>query len=353
MTNTGPGTPEQQDTPAQPHQAEQSEQKSAPGQPEQPGSPRPPASPQSGQQLPSYPDQQQQLAPHPEGQTRSPRTNTLAIVSLVSAFVVSLVAVITGHIALDQIKRRGESGRGLAIAGLVLGYLGLVATITVVTLAIVFASTFAALVAATTGHVSSSSSQGEPAIPTGRLGAANFDDGYLAVGTGPRTVDVYFDPMCPYCGQFEAANSDLLAGLVADGSSTLRLHPLTFLDRVSQGTNYSTRASAALTCEATVNPDGTLDYLAALYANQPVESSAGLSDGQLVSLAHGASIADCVAAGRYKLWLQLNTQRAFSGPIAGADITAIQGTPTVLVNGAVYPGSITDPGTFAAFVAAH
>lgn len=55
------------------------------------------------------------------------KTNTLAIVSLVLAFFISLGAVITGHIALSQIKKTGENGRGLAIAGLVLGYLGLVA----------------------------------------------------------------------------------------------------------------------------------------------------------------------------------------------------------------------------------
>ena len=57
------------------------------------------------------------------------KTNTLAIISLVSAFVISLVAVITGHMALGQIKRTGEKGRGLAIAGLVLGYLGIVSGI--------------------------------------------------------------------------------------------------------------------------------------------------------------------------------------------------------------------------------
>jgi peptidyl-prolyl cis-trans isomerase B (cyclophilin B) len=64
------------------------------------------------------------------------RTNPLAIVSLVAAFVVSLAAVITGHIALHQIKRSGDKGRGLAIAGTVLGYAGLVAgTIVIVLLA--------------------------------------------------------------------------------------------------------------------------------------------------------------------------------------------------------------------------
>lgn len=53
------------------------------------------------------------------------RWNVLAIVGFVLAFVVSLGAVICGHIALSQIKRTGEKGRGLAIAALVLGYLGI------------------------------------------------------------------------------------------------------------------------------------------------------------------------------------------------------------------------------------
>jgi hypothetical protein len=57
------------------------------------------------------------------------RVNILAVVSLVLAFFLSIGAVICGHIALSQIKRTGERGRGLAIAGLVLGYLGIVAGI--------------------------------------------------------------------------------------------------------------------------------------------------------------------------------------------------------------------------------
>ncbi|WP_213816091.1 DUF4190 domain-containing protein [Glaciihabitans sp. dw_435] len=54
----------------------------------------------------------------------SQRTNTLAIISLVTAFFLSPAAVITGHMALSQIKRTGEGGNGLAVAGLILGYVG-------------------------------------------------------------------------------------------------------------------------------------------------------------------------------------------------------------------------------------
>ncbi len=50
------------------------------------------------------------------------RTNPLAIVALIAAFVVPLAGIICGHIALSQIKRTGERGHGLALAGTILGY---------------------------------------------------------------------------------------------------------------------------------------------------------------------------------------------------------------------------------------
>ena len=64
-----------------------------------------------------------------------PNTNGLATASLVfgiiSWFLCPLVggviAVACGHIAHSQIKRTGESGSGMATAGLVLGYIHLAA----------------------------------------------------------------------------------------------------------------------------------------------------------------------------------------------------------------------------------
>ena len=61
-----------------------------------------------------------------------PGTNGLAIASLITAFVGflccigSIVAIVLGTIALDQIKRTREDGYGLAVAGIVLGVAGLV-----------------------------------------------------------------------------------------------------------------------------------------------------------------------------------------------------------------------------------
>ncbi|MDQ1117355.1 hypothetical protein QE406_003364 [Microbacterium testaceum] len=61
------------------------------------------------------------------------RTNVLAIISLVASiagfvmlpFVGPLVGVITGHIGLAQIKRSGEKGRGLALTGVILGWVNI------------------------------------------------------------------------------------------------------------------------------------------------------------------------------------------------------------------------------------
>ncbi len=65
--------------------------------------------------------------PYPAGAPAA-KWNVLAIVSLVTSVVgISLAGIITGHIALGQIKKTGEQGNVLAIIGLILGYLGLVA----------------------------------------------------------------------------------------------------------------------------------------------------------------------------------------------------------------------------------
>ncbi|WP_290806524.1 DUF4190 domain-containing protein [Herbiconiux sp.] len=56
----------------------------------------------------------------------APKTNVLAIVSLVIAILqFNLIAIILGAIALNQIKKTGENGRGLAIAGIVIGALSI------------------------------------------------------------------------------------------------------------------------------------------------------------------------------------------------------------------------------------
>ena len=73
----------------------------------------------------------------------SQSTNGLAIASLVVSLVWmwwigSVLAVVFGHIALGQIARSRQGGRGIAIAGLTLGYLGVATFVLAVLLALGF-----------------------------------------------------------------------------------------------------------------------------------------------------------------------------------------------------------------------
>jgi Domain of unknown function (DUF4190) len=67
-------------------------------------------------------------------------TNGLAVAALVLGilwiyWIGSVLAVIFGHVALAQIGKRQQAGKGLAIAGLVLGWIGVGTFLFVVTVA--------------------------------------------------------------------------------------------------------------------------------------------------------------------------------------------------------------------------
>lgn len=55
------------------------------------------------------------------------KLNTLSVVSLASALTGFgvVAAIITGHISLAQIKRTGQNGRALALAGVIIGYVAI------------------------------------------------------------------------------------------------------------------------------------------------------------------------------------------------------------------------------------
>jgi protein-disulfide isomerase len=80
------------------------------------------------------------------------------------------------------------------------------------------------------------------------------ETGAVVVGDGEQSMDTYIDFMCPICGQFEEAYGDAILELVDDGTITLNIHPISILDRYSQGTEYSTRAANAMYCVAEADP---------------------------------------------------------------------------------------------------
>lgn len=153
----------------------------------------------------------------------------------------------------------------------------------------------------------------------------NSETGAITFGAGDDEIDTYVDFMCPICGDFEDAYGEQLQTAAANDEITLNIHPVSILDRYSQGTEFSTRAAGAMYCVAESAPDSALNYFNLLFANQPTENTGGLSDDELSALADqvgAGSAADCITDGTYKRFVgsQTNTHD-------------IKGTPTVEING--------------------
>ncbi|MEV0895867.1 thioredoxin domain-containing protein [Actinoplanes sp. NPDC049802] len=155
----------------------------------------------------------------------------------------------------------------------------------------------------------------------------------FATGTGPVTVDVYEDFICPTCRNFETATGPTLKRLASDGKITLRFHPVAILDDYSNGTQYSTRSAAA--SAAAAEEGKFIEFHDVLYANQPPEGSSGLSDAKMIELAATVGLTsdtfkNAVNEGTYKAWAAQATetfsQRGFNG------------TPTITVDGQVVTG---------------
>jgi protein-disulfide isomerase len=148
----------------------------------------------------------------------------------------------------------------------------------------------------------------------------------IKVGSGPVQIDIYEDFICPACGQFEQQTGATIDELVSAGKVTAVYHPVAFLDRASS-TDYSTRSSAA--SGAAAEGGKFREYAKALFAQQPAEGSAGLSDDQLIEIGRSVGLGDAFAQavrdGKYKPWTAHVTEEA-SGD-------RVNGTPTVRVAG--------------------
>ncbi len=158
------------------------------------------------------------------------------------------------------------------------------------------------------------------------------ETGAIVVGDpdAANTISTYIDFMCPVCGQFEELYGPTIEGLVDDGSATLEVHPISILDRVSQGTQFSTRSASAMYCVAVEDADASLPFLQAMFANQPEEGTSGLTDEQIIEIAGSVGVTgadECIGDGWYMDYVSAMTSETPVKPGAGGI-----GTPTVLLN---------------------
>ncbi|MEC3951466.1 thioredoxin domain-containing protein [Nocardia sp. CDC153] len=160
------------------------------------------------------------------------------------------------------------------------------------------------------------------------------------------TVQIVADMQCPICATFEKANSDALTKAATDGSAVVEYNVISFLDRMSKGNKFSTRAANAAYVVGSADPAKFQGWLAAMFAQQPAENGNGMTDDQLIKIAADAgytdpAIAQDIRDGKYLKYVADETQATFDA--------GVQGTPAVYVNGTqiqdsrvlMTPGGIT------------
>jgi peptidyl-prolyl cis-trans isomerase B (cyclophilin B) len=65
----------------------------------------------------------------------------MAIAALITSFFVSILGIILGFVALNQIKTSGEQGRGLALAGIIIGFVAVGITVLIIIISVATAAT--------------------------------------------------------------------------------------------------------------------------------------------------------------------------------------------------------------------
>ncbi|HET7689588.1 MAG TPA: thioredoxin domain-containing protein [Nocardioidaceae bacterium] len=162
----------------------------------------------------------------------------------------------------------------------------------------------------------------------------------LGDAKAPVTVTIYEDFLCPFCGDLEAALASWLPEYVEDGTVRVVYQPLAFLDRYSQGTDYSTRTVSAYGAVLDVaGPDIASRFHDLLFENQPAENTPGLSDDELVSLAVRAGADEDLI--RPLIEGRVFEQWSDNGRDA-ASKERVTSTPTVEVNGERLPPMAID-----------
>ena len=173
-------------------------------------------------------------------------------------------------------------------------------------------------------------------------------------------IKIYLDYQCPFCKQFEAANTTQIREWVSKGVATIEFHPVSFLDG-SSFNHYSSRAANAAYCVAEKSPDTFFDYNSLLYANQPAEGSAGPDNNALyddavnVKSTNLPEIKKCIDSNAYGKWIADNTTSLLTpSKLIPETKFHLSSTPFVLVNNQQYTYGTNeeqmDPARFAQFV---
>lgn len=155
-------------------------------------------------------------------------------------------------------------------------------------------------------------------------------DATASSASDPVPVRVYSDYMCPACAQFEQLTAEYFASAKDEGDIILEQVPIAILNRFSEGTEFSSRSASAAFCVAESDPAQFFEFNQAMYAAQPPEGTAGLTNEEMLDIAKrfipsDPSMDACITEAQYADYADAVTDEANQDGVGG--------TPTVWVDG--------------------
>ena len=183
----------------------------------------------------------------------------------------------------------------------------------------------------------SGSSPTRPAAPAASgpvpAGATGFGGPLVINPTAPAgapTLELFEDPQCPVCQQFEDIFGPAIAELVANNEAKVVVHTMTFLD-LNLRNDSSVRAANGAFCAG--DQGKFRDYMSATYAAQPIQEGAGWTDAELAAIAESVGVTG-TALDTWKTCQQGLTYGAHIVALeTNSERSGVNGTPTALLNG--------------------
>jgi protein-disulfide isomerase len=140
-------------------------------------------------------------------------------------------------------------------------------------------------------------------------------------------IDSFIDYQCPYCRRFEHIHGPELQQLVDEGQVEWVLHPVAFLDELSMGNQYSTRAGGFAFGIAEHAPKQFGEYSNQAFWHQPKENTHGYPDSKLIEFATSVGVPEDAA----KAALDPKYQEMVADVTQYALDLGVEGIPTVTI----------------------
>lgn len=169
--------------------------------------------------------------------------------------------------------------------------------------------------------------------------AAGASDYGVTIGDpdAPHSLVIYEDFLCPGCGQLEEQSNEQLQELADDGKVHVEYRPFNLLSRLG---DYSARAASAFGVVLDeAGPEEAKKFHDLLFAEQPEEGDEPYPDADWLvekAVEAGADEAD-VRPG-----IEQGVTDFAEKATAEAEKAGVTGTPTVILDGEVFNGSVQE-----------